>query len=410
MSSLVVRGFSALLVAAFLTSAASAKTHRVTIGAAPVERAGQVVSFKLPADARGLGAVSDASGALLPLQSDAAGNAQFIVPAQKAGEVLVFTLVETKAALGGGVDVKRNAGNLEFLVGGKPAFGYQMDKEALPRADIKPIYKRAGYLHPVFTPSGTLVSDDYPAQHVHHHGIWSPWTKTTFQGRDVDFWNMAAANGGTVEFVALDKTWSGPVAGGFVARHKFVDLKAKPEPVTALNEVWEVTAYDVRVAPGATPVRMFDLVLTQTCATNDPLILPKYHYGGLGYRGRGDWFGETKANFLSSEGGTDRVKLDENKMRWVHIGGAVEGGVAGFAVLGHPGNFRAPQPVRVHPKEPYVSFTPSWEGDWKIEPGTPYVARYRFIAADGAPDRARLDAFWNGYATPAVVKVAVYLP
>jgi hypothetical protein len=33
------------------------------------------------------------------------------------------------------------------------------------------------------------------------------------------------------------------------------------------------------------------------------------------------------------------------------------------------------------------------------------VARFRFVAADGPPDRARLDAFWNGYALPAAVKV-----
>ena len=40
-------------------------------------------------------------------------------------------------------------------------------------------------------------------------------------------------------------------------------------------------------------------------------------------------------------------------------------------------------------------------GEWKIEPGKPYVARYRFVAFDGAPDRARLDALWHGYARPA---------
>jgi hypothetical protein len=190
------------------------------------------------------------------------------------------------------------------------------------------------------------------------------------------------------------------VHGGFVARHKFVDLSA-PTPVVALHETWEVTAYN---APDN--VRVFDLMLTQTCATNDPLILPKYHYGGLGYRGRGEWLGRDKANFLTSEGERDRVKANGQPMRWVHISGVVEGGgTAGLAVLGHPENFRAPQPVRVHPNEPYVSFTPSFESDWKIEPGKPYVARYRFIAADGALDKARLDALWNGYARPAVVTV-----
>jgi hypothetical protein len=283
-----------------------------------------------------------------------------------------------------------------------------MDKDDVPRPDIAPEYKRAGYLHPIYSPTGVVVSDDYPVQHVHQHGIWSPWTKTSFQGREPDFWNMGKKTG-TVEFVALDRTWHGAVHGGFAARHRFVDLSA-PSPVVALHEAWLVTAYntartgDVSASP-SDRATVFDLMLTQTCATNDPLILPKFHYGGLGFRGRGEWLGKENANFLTSEGETDRVKANAQKMRWVHLWGNLAGGPAGLTILGHPENFRAPQPVRVHPNEPYVSVTPSQEGDWRIEPGKPYVARYRFVAIDGPPDRSRIDALWNGYATAAMVKL-----
>lgn len=387
-----------------LAAGASAKTYRVTIAPAEVDRAVQVIGFKVDAEERNLVA-HGAEGAELPVQVAADGMATFIVPAQKAGQILSFTVTEGKTRTGAGVAVKRNPGNLEISIAGKPAFGYQMDRDALPRPDIKPVYKRAGYLHPIYTTAGTIVSDDYPPQHVHHHGIWTPWTKTSFQGRAPDFWNMGAGTG-TVEFVALDKNWSGPVHGGFVARHKFVDLSAKPEPVTALHETWEVTAYAV---PGtketASPWRVFELVTTQTCATSDPLILPPYHYGGFGYRGRGEWLGKEKAFFLTSNGTTDRVKANHERMRWVHLWGQLPGGPAGMTVLGHPNNFRAPMPVRVHHNEPYVSFIPSQLGEFRIEPGKPLVTRYRFVAFDGEPDRARLDALWNGYALPATVKV-----
>lgn len=394
------RLITVLATAAICVNAAQAKNYRVTVAPTDVERAVQVVTFKLPSDAPRATTLKPASGHPLSLQVGSDGMASFIVPAQKAGDPLTFILGESAApAAVAGVEAKADRQRVHLTINGAPLFDYQMDKEALPRPDIKPEYKRAGYLHPIRTPSGTIVSDDYPPQHIHHHGIWSPWTKTSFQGRAPDFWNMGAKTG-TVEFVALDRTWSGAVHGGFVARHRFVDLSA-PSPVVALHETWEVTAYGTLGS-----ARVFDLVLTQTCASSDPLILPKYHYGGLGYRGRGEWLGRDKANFLTSEGERDRVKANGQPMRWVHIEGLVEGGgTAGLAVLGHPGNFRAPQPVRVHPNEPYVSFTPSFDSDWKIEPGKPYVARYRFIAADGAPDRAKLDAFWNGYALPAVVKV-----
>ena len=396
------RKLAALAIAAVVLCSMYGKEYRVTVGPAAVDRASQVVTFQLPADAERATGLKSAQGAVLPLQRNRDGRVAVIIPAQKAGETLSFVTLDG-ATVPPAVEAKPGQGRLHLTLAGRPFFDYQMDKEALPRPDIKPEYKRAGYLHPIHTASGTIVSDDYPPQHVHHHGIWTPWTKTSFQGRTPDFWNMGQKSG-TVEFVALDRSWSGPVHGGFVARHRFVDLSA-PSPVVALHETWEVTAY---AAPAT--LRVFDLVLTQTCATNDPLVLPTYHYGGLGFRGRGEWLGKDKASFLTSEGETDRVKANAQKMRWVHLYGAVEGGVAGLTVLGHPENFRAPQPVRVHPNEPYVSFTPSQGGDWRIEPGKPYVARYRFVAFDGPPDRAKLDALWHGFGHRGEVTVTPVSP
>jgi hypothetical protein len=302
------------------------------------------------------------------------------------------------------VQVKPAQGRLHVTVEGKPVFDYQMDKEALPRADIKPEFKRAGYIHPVFTPAGKIVTDDYPSNHVHHHGIWTPWTRTRFQGRSPDFWNMQAKTGAE-DFVALNRTWNCAVHGGFEARLHMIDLSA-PTPVVALNETWQVTAYNVPVSPGLPPVRVFDLEITQTCATSDPLLLPKYHYGGFGFRGAKEWNGPGDAAlFLTSDGVTDRVAGNNSSGRWCYLGGRIDGAIAGTAILGHPQNFRAPQPMRLHPNMPYMSFVPQQLGDFAIVPGKPYVARFRFVAADGPPDRARLDAFWNGYALPAAVKV-----
>jgi hypothetical protein len=152
---------------------------------------------------------------------------------------------------------------------------------------------------------------------------------------------------------------------------------------------------------------MFDLELTQTCATNDPVLLPKYHYGGFGFRGADAWNGPGDAAlFLTSEGITDRIKGNDTRGRWCYLGGKLEGAIAGTAVLGHPDNFRAPQPLRLHPNMPYFSYVPQQLGDFAIEPGKAYVARFRFIVADGAPDRARIEAYWNAYATPLIVKIA----
>ena len=207
---------------------------------------------------------------------------------------------------------------------------------------------------------------------------------------------------GTVEFVAVDNYWSGAVFGGLQARHRFVDMTL-PDPVTVLNEVWELKVYS-RVIDDA-KFHVFDLRFKQSCATEKPLKLPQYRYGGLGFRGHHDWDGAENASFLTGLGETDRVKGHATRAPWCHIGGLVNGKKSGVAILCHPGNFRAPQPMRIHPHEPFFCYAPAQMGDWEIAPGQPYAVEYRFVVFDGAPEKAVIDLVWQDYAEPVQVAV-----
>jgi hypothetical protein len=397
---LILAVFAAL--AGFSTPGSAATSHRVMVAAAGVDRLAVAGSFMLPSGAPSPAALRGADGRNLPLQIEANGVARFVIPAQRAGETLVFTPV-AGAPAPANITVTRHPSEVGITVGGRPALAYQLDKDKLPRPDIDPRYRRAAYLHPVLSPSGAVVSGDYPANHPHQHGIWTSWSKVLFQGRATNFWETIEQKGNT-GFESLERTWSGPVHGGFVARQQLIDLTAPLPPVVALNETWELTTLHV---DGAAPAaRIFDLVIMQAAATADPVVLPKHLYGGTGFRGRDEWNGRDNLTVLTSEGATTRDTANLTRVRWGYFGGAVEGGGhAGIAILGHPDNLRAPQPIRVHPEMPYVCFAPVQLGDVRIEAGRPYVARYRFVVIDGAPDRARLDAYWNGFAQPADVVV-----
>ena len=74
-------------------------------------------------------------------------------------------------------------------------------------------------------------------------------------------------------------------------------------------------------------------------------------------------------------------------------------------MLCHPSNFRFPQPMRIHPTEPFFNFAPSQAGDWEIKPGEEYVSRYRFVVMDGKPDAELLERLWRDYAHPPRVEV-----
>jgi hypothetical protein len=272
----------------------------------------------------------------------------------------------------------------------------------LPSKEIKPVFLRGGYIHPVFTPSGHLVTDDYPSDHYHHHGIWFAWTKTEFEGAHPDFWNVGDGTG-RVEFVSLDGAWSGAVHAGFKSRQRYVALiGAAPKP--ALNEEWEVRVYPVGQGDKGKRYFLFDVVATQQCASNSPLVLDEYRYGGMGIRGHRNWKDKSKVWFLTSEGKT-REDGNATRGRWFRMSGPVDNEMVGIAVLDHPANFRSPQPMRLNPDDPFFNYAPSQLGRFEIKPGEKFVLRYRYVVADGAADKTELDRLWNDYAAPPQVSI-----
>ncbi len=423
---LPLRCFFALVPGLAATTSLLAADYKIVVAPADFDRAAEVVTVALPADAPKPAVLRDAGNQTLSLQVDEKGNGTFFIAAQKAGQSLTYSLVAAPPKISGnvvadnstaigtnttstspvtanvsaGVEVTKEPGRLRLAVNSQPVFYYQMDLEKPPRDGVDPKFLRGAFLHPVYSPAGKLVTDDYPTDHFHHHGIWVVWTDTLFEGRNPDFWNMGQANGGTVEFVALDKSWSGPVAGGFEARHRFVDRMVQPA-VTVLDERWQVTLY----AAEDVNARVFDLAFTHTAATSDPLTLVTYRYGGLGVRGAAEWLDKANCVVLNSEGLTDRVKSEYQRAKWYFMGGKVGGALAGIAILDHPDNFRAPQPVWMNADQPFFCYAPEQLGDFQITKDKPYAAHYRFVVVDGPPDAKFLEACWQGYAHPGVATV-----
>lgn len=374
--------------------------HTVTVAAGGVDRQATVVSFPVPtppsAEAYHLEAPS---GTTVPLQVGD-GRAWFVLDSLRAGRERTYQ-IEAGASPSSEVAIQRQSKTIDISIGETPVLRYWTQPRPVP-PEVDSIYERGGYLHPVRTPSGRIITGDYPANHRHHHGIWSAWTKTRFRGRTPDFWNMGEGTGG-VWTMALDSTWSGPVQAGLEARHRYVD-RTGPAPVTALYETWTLRVYHVSAGSTSATYRLFDLVVEQTTASPSPLILPKYRYGGVAVRGPDAWYGGDNARFLTSAG-RDRSDGNRSRARWTYFGETAKGNPAGIAMLGHPENFRAPQPLRIPPDMPYFNFAPSQLGTWRISPGQPYEARYRFVTLDGPPDPDLLDRLWADYAYPPAVTV-----
>jgi hypothetical protein len=384
-----------------LSPAAQRLGPTITVSAGAFDRHNAVVTFTLPATRSTECLLLMGHDVTIPLQVGARREATFVLPQMKAGTSRHYFL-------GAGdcdprrttpvVEARRDGAVVRVTASGKPVLTYQAQPGEFPRPDIKPIFKRGGYIHPVYTPEGRAITDDFPVDHPHHHGIWWAWTKTEYDGRQPDFWNVGDGTG-RVDFASLDTTWSGQVHGGLTANTRFTDVTGGRSEVV-LKDTW-----DVRVYRPLGKVLVFDIVSTQNLAGGKALVLPEYRYGGLGVRGHIQWNGKgDKTVFLTSEGKT-RADGNGTPARWTHMGGLLDGRPAGIAILDHPSNFRSPQPTRLNPDNPFFNYSPSVAGDWKMEPGKPYVSRYRFVTYEGEPDRELLERMWNDYANPPAVTV-----
>lgn len=248
----------------------------------------------------------------------------------------------------------------------------------VPTADAaanEPEYSRTGYIHPLCTPAGKVITGDYAPDHPHQHGLFFAWTKTAFEGRAPEFWNQKLA-AGRVSYTKTIRTTSDPAVSGFEVTHLYEDLTAPDGPVPVLQETWKVS---VRVIDGRYQI---DLESSQQCAGTSPLTIEKYHYGGMAIRGNAAWLGEEPDRIVTSEG-HDRVAGNHTRPAWVKMSGLLDGSPCGIVAIPHPENFRAPQWVRLHPSKPYFVFSPMVEEAFTIEPGKPYLSKFRFLVFDG---------------------------
>lgn len=301
-----------------------------------------------------------------------------------------------------GVFVASSHQGTSVFVGKMLFFQYNAERVE-PPAGVAANYGRGAFIHPLASPAGVVVTDAFPPDHLHQNGIWLAYPKARFRNQDVNFWELASGQG-TVRHKMLEAASGGELFAEIAAAHEHVVLSGDA-PTVALNELWRLRAWGRANSEPATPY-VLDLDSTQSCATDDPLEVLQYHYGGMAVRGAREWRPES-CSFLTSNGKT-RADGNHAVVRWCDLTGKSSGQasdapterIAGIALLSHPDNLRHPEAVRIHPEMPYFCFTPAVAGDWKIEPGALRRFRYRLVVHDGPADATLLDRLWTDWAFP----------
>jgi hypothetical protein len=100
------------------------------------------------------------------------------------------------------------AGAIELSERGKPVYVYNFGmvlREGFPER-----MRRCCYLHPVYAPDGTLLTDDFNPDHPHHRGISWMWPVVVFEGKTYDMWTLAG--GMEQRFIRWGARETGPEA------------------------------------------------------------------------------------------------------------------------------------------------------------------------------------------------------
>ncbi len=332
----------------------------------------------------------------------------------EAGQSRTFGLVKGEPVPAPAVKVVKNDKTLCVQIDDAQVLQYNCAVVPLPE-DIKPargtreLYSRSGFIYPLWSPQGNIVSEIHPADHRHHFGLWMPWTHTEYEGKLVDFWNIQDGTG-TVRFSKYLSTSVGPIYGGFEVEQDHVALKTARGEKTILKEVWDIRVYNVGGPDKG--YWLWDFKSTQRNVTDKPLIQDEYRYGGFAYRGAKEWKGP-RAGYLTSAGKT-RDNANGTRARWCDVYGDINSVPEGVTILSHPGNFRHPEPVRIVPGKEgdysYFVYAPSVLGAWEMKPGADHVFRYRLFVHEGKPDAERDERVWRDYAEPPQVAVEVSRP
>ncbi len=270
--------------------------------------------------------------------------------------------------------------------------------EVDPPAGIDPVFKRSGFIHPVRTPGGSVVTGIHPPDHHHHLGLWHAWVECVYDGKHVDFWNLAKKTGRVRYAETLGLVSEAEKAGFSVRQEHVAYLAEDAAPKVILDETFTVT---VRLVDGAFEI---DYETSQKNVAEHTLELPAYRYGGtIAYRAPAKW-NKTNSDYLSSEGKT-RVDGHQTRSRWCAMWGPsdTDGKNATLTILSHGRNHDAPQRMRVWPPSDnngaiFFNYVPIQEKPWAIKAGETSVLRYRLVVEDAKADADALNQRWKSYA------------
>jgi Family of unknown function (DUF6807) len=262
--------------------------------------------------------------------------------------------------------------SLELTENGKPVFVYNFG--GILANGAPETMRRSCYVHPVYAPDGTVLTDDFNKDHRHHRGIFWAWEVVSYDGKTNDVWTVKGFRQKFVRWKARETNGSEAKLsvenGWYDGAHKFV------------KEDVDIVAH-----PTENDRRVLDFTLRFE-AVDQPVTIvgtPDQHkgYGGFAFRTAPRDGGAAKTVILTDQGVSEKDGVMA-RHPWAEIVGSFQGKKESIRIEDDPSNPGYPKNGWLM-RHSFALLNPSYPGldPVTLEPGKPLVLKYRVILSSG---------------------------
>jgi hypothetical protein len=277
--------------------------------------------------------------------------------------------------------------SLGLFDGNQPVLVYNhgvITCDAVPESDRR--RSRSCYIHPVYGLSGEVLTDDFPRDHYHHHGIFWTWPHVKVGAQELDLW---ADRGIKQTFVE----WLGRETGSVTAAVGVENGWYAGDKKVMIERVW------LRTYKPADGTRSLDIELTWI-PVDEPITL--WGAGGKSYGGLTIRFAPPSRRdpntVITVPSGRTNADLPDTPLEWADFTSKFGHMTtpSGAAVFVHPG----------HPDYPptwltrhYGPLCVGWPGvkAKTFQPGDPIRLEYRIWIHEGPVEPSEIARAYEAY-------------
>lgn len=283
------------------------------------------------------------------------------------------------------LSAERSPEGIEVSEGSSKVLFYQINPKSLDGE-----FERTNYVHPLYSLNGEVLTEDFPDDHPHHHGIFWSWHQIIYKDKPIaDGWTSENISWEVVQSkprrkkntIRLDNQiiWKSVLAGG------------EPEPIVredsriivhSAHADYRIIDFDIRLAPLVEGLKIG--------GSEDPK-----GYGGFSWRINLP----NDIRFLSNKKEVEAQTTAVDAGPWLDFYGSLEGDgypKSGIAVFSHPDNPGHPQPWILRSKESMQNL--AFPGRHAIDiPRDGFRLRYRMVIHNDNVDHTKLESLYQVY-------------